>query len=282
MTFRYVTCDVFTDRPLRGNPLAVFPDARGLSVDLLQPIARELNLSETVFVYPPSAAGDARIRIFTPGLELPFAGHPVLGTAIVLGTTSGRPGITLETRAGPVPVRFEREGGRIRSRRMSRPVPTFEPFAEAPALLAALRVDHSKLSIERYTTGPRHAFVLLGSEEEVVRLAPDMAALARLPLTIAMCVAGAGRRWKVRGFGPAAGVPEDPASGSAVGALACHLARHDLIAFGDEIEVTQGVEIGRASTLYARVQGSRERIEQVEVGGAAVLVGRGEIDLGSG
>lgn len=281
MAFRYVICDVFTDRPLTGNPLAVFPDASDLPVDLLQAMARELNLSETVFVYPPSQGGDARIRIFTPGLELPFAGHPVLGTAIVLGASTGRPAITLETGAGLVPVRFERDGARIRSGRMSQPLPTFEPFAEAPALLAALRVDQSKLPIERYTNGPRHVFVLLGSEDDVARLAPDLGSLACLPLTIAMCVAGAGRRWKVRGFGPSAGVPEDPASGSAVGALACHLARHGLIAFGEEIEVTQGVEIGRASTIYARVQGSRERIEQVEVGGAAVIVGRGELDLGS-
>src|SRR2546426_9286300 len=121
MALRYVICDVFTDRPLAGNALAVFPDARTVPAELLQPIARELNLSETVFVYPPSGKGDFRIRIFTPGTELPFARHPVLGTAVVLGADSTRSEIVLETGAGPVPVRFERDSAHIRFGRMTQP-----------------------------------------------------------------------------------------------------------------------------------------------------------------
>jgi trans-2,3-dihydro-3-hydroxyanthranilate isomerase len=278
MLFRYVTCDVFTDRPLAGNPLAVFPEASDIPEELLQALAREINLSETVFVYPPAGEGDARIRIFTPGIELPFAGHPVLGTAFVLAAAP-RPLIVLETGAGPVPVRFEGDGSGIRFGRMTQPVPEIAPFPDGGALLSALGVDRSELPIDLYTNGPRHVSVKLPTERDLAQLAPDLAALARLPVTVTLCVAGSGRHWKARAFVPSAGIPEDPASGSAVGPLACHLARHGLIAFGEEIEVTQGVEIGRPSTLYARVDGSRDRIENVEVGGRAVIVGRGEFEI---
>ncbi len=277
--FRYVVCDVFTDRPLAGNQLAVFTDARQIPEALLQPLARELNLSETVFVYPPQAGGHVRIRIFTPASELPFAGHPVLGAAFVLAAPLQLPQIVLETGAGPVPVTLERDGPRIVFGWMTQPLPAIEPFPAAAALLAALGVERSELPVELYVNGPRHVFVKLPSEADVVRLAPDLAALARLPLTLANCFAGRGRRWKTRAFGPAAGVPEDPASGSAAGPLAWHLARHGLIGFGEEIEIAQGAEVGRPSTLYARVAGSRERIERVEVGGSAVVVARGEFRL---
>ncbi|MBI3454460.1 MAG: PhzF family phenazine biosynthesis protein [Candidatus Rokubacteria bacterium] len=277
--FRYVVCDVFTDRPLAGNQLAVFTDARQIPEALLQPLARELNLSETVFVYPPQAGGHVRIRIFTPASELPFAGHPVLGAAFVLAAPLQLPQIVLETGAGPVPVTLERDGPRIVFGWMTQPLPAIEPFPAAAALLAALGVERSELPVELYVNGPRHAFVKLPSEAAVAGLAPDLAALARLPLTLANCFAGRGRRWKTRAFGPAAGVPEDPASGSAAGPLAWHLARHGLIGFGEEIEIAQGAEVGRPSTLYARVAGSRERIERVEVGGSAVVVARGEFRL---
>jgi trans-2,3-dihydro-3-hydroxyanthranilate isomerase len=277
--FPYIICDVFTDRPLTGNPLAVFPEASGIPEALLQRLAREINFSETVFAYPPRSGGHARIRIFTPQSELPFAGHPVLGSAFVLGAPLTVGEIVLETGRGPVPVTLERDGSLIRFGRMSQPLPTVEPFPEAAALLRALGVESSELPVEMYVNGPRHVFVMLPSKEGVARLSPDLGALARLPLLCANCFAGGGRRWKTRAFCPAAGVAEDPATGSAAGPLACHLARHGLIAFGEEIEITQGVEIGRPSTLYARVQGSAERFEKVEVGGVAVVVGRGEFSL---
>src|SRR5690348_12057237 len=111
--FRYVVADVFTDKPLTGNQLAVFTDARELPEELLQPLAKEMAFSETVFVYPPTAGGHARIRIFTPATELPFAGHPVLGTAFVLGAPLQLGEILLETGAGVVPITLEREGVRI-------------------------------------------------------------------------------------------------------------------------------------------------------------------------
>jgi len=277
--FRYVVCDVFTDRPLAGNQLAVFTDARAIPDALLRPLAREMNFSESVFVYPPERGGHVRIRIFTPGVELPFAGHPVLGAAFVLAGPLQLPTIVLETGAGLVPVTLERDGPRIVFGRMTQPLPTVAPHPDPSALLAALGVTRSELPVEVYTNGPRHAYVMLAAEAQVGRLAPDFTALARLGDTTTNCFAGAGRRWKTRAFAPTHGIPEDPATGSAAGPLACHLARHGRIAFGDEIEIHQGAEVRRPSTLYARAEGSRERIEKVEVGGTAVVVARGEFRL---
>ena len=128
--------------------------------------------------------------------------------------------------------------------------------------------------------GAQHVYVALGSEDEVARLRPDLNRLAELEGVVGVnCFAGAGGRWKTRMFAPASGVPEDPATGSAAGPLALHLARHGRIAFGDEIEITQGVEIDRPSTLYARADGSADNVERVEVGGAAVVIARGELQV---
>jgi len=280
MSLRYVIADVFTDSPLSGNALAVFTDARDIGEENLQPLAREMNLSETVFVYPPAGEGDVRIRIFTPATEVPFAGHPVLGTAFVLAGPLQRAELRLETGAGVVPVGLEREDGRIVFGRMSQPVPSVEPFTAEGDLFAALGVEGSELPVELYDLGIRHVYVALPDEDAVAALEPDFTALKRLTEFVgANCFTGSGRRWKTRMFAPGDGVPEDPATGSAAGPLAVHLARHGRIAFGDEIEITQGAEIGRPSTLYARVEGSTERIEKVEVGGSAVLVARGEFRL---
>ncbi len=279
-SFRFVIADVFTDRPLAGNQLAVFTDAREIPEHLLQPLAAEIGFSETVFVYPPAEGGHARLRIFTPRTEMPFAGHPVLGTAFVLGGPLQLVEIRLETGAGIVPVSLEREGPRIVFGRMSQPVPRVEPFPEEAALLAALRVERSDLPVELYDLGIRHVYVALPSPEDVAGLEPDFTALARLTGYVgASCFAGEGRRWKTRMFAPGDGVPEDPATGSAAGPLACHLARHGRIPFGEEIEIAQGAEVGRPSTLYARAEGSRDAIERVEVGGGAVVVARGEFRL---
>jgi trans-2,3-dihydro-3-hydroxyanthranilate isomerase len=276
-TFRYMVADVFTDTPLAGNALAVFTDAREIPQDVLQPLARELNLSESVFVLPPEGDGHARIRIFTPAAEVPFAGHPTLGTAFVLAAPLQLQEIRLETGAGLVPVRLERDGPRIVFGWMSQPLPTFAPFPEEDELLDAIGVERSELPVEVYDNGIKHVYVTLASEEEVAALEPDLSRLVRFDAVLGFnCLAGSGARWKTRMFAPGGGVPEDPATGSAAGPLALHLARHGRIAFGDEIQISQGSEIGRPSTLHARVEGTAEEVERVEVGGSAVVVARGE------
>jgi trans-2,3-dihydro-3-hydroxyanthranilate isomerase len=277
-SLRYVVADVFTDRPLSGNQLAVFTDGRDVDDATMQALAREMNFSETVFVLPPSEGGHARIRIFTPMNELPFAGHPVLGSAFVLAAPLQLGEIRLETGSGVVPVTLEREGPRITFGWMSQPVPTWEPFAQAEEVQELLGI-RAELPVELYHLGPEHAYFALGSEREVAALAPDFGALAKITHAGVNCFAGSAVKWKTRMFAPADGVPEDPATGSGAGPLAIHLARHGRIRFGDEIEISQGEEIGRPSTLSARVHGEGDRIDRVEVGGSAVVVARGEFRL---
>lgn len=275
---RYVVADVFTDTPLEGNQLAVFTDARDLDAETMQALAREMSFSETVFVGPAEGEGHVRIRIFTPTAEIPFAGHPTLGSAFVLAGPLQLQEIHIETAAGVVPVRLEREEARIVFGWMSQPIPAWKPYERAAELLAGLGVESSGLPVEVYDLGPTHAYVELDSPEAVAALEPDLSALARLPVG-ANAFARAGDRWKTRMFAPAYGVAEDPATGSAAGPLAVHLARHGRIAFGDEIVIEQGAEVGRPSRLHALVEGSAERIERVEVGGSAVVVARGEFAL---
>ena len=266
--------DAFTSRPLEGNQLGVFLDGRPLDEEQMLRLTREMNFAETVFLLPRRSEGDVAIRIFTPGGELPFAGHPVLGTAFVVATALDANSVTLETGAGLVPIALERDGDRITFGRMRQPIPTWEPFDHSDELLAALGVGASGLPIELYRNGPTHVFVALENETAVGRIRPDMTRLTDLGIA-ANCFAGNGRKWKTRVFYPAAGLAEDAATGSAAGPLAVHLARHGRIAFGQEIEIRQGEEINRPSHLYARASGTADRIESVEVGGSAQIVATG-------
>jgi trans-2,3-dihydro-3-hydroxyanthranilate isomerase len=278
----YQLCDVFTDRPLTGNPLAVFTDARGLDGATMQALAREMNLSESTFVLPGDADCDAHIRIFTPAVELPFAGHPTLGTAFVLAPTIAGDLVRLRTAAGVVPVRLTRVAGRPTFGWMEQPLPSHRPFAEAVELLTALdiapRLD--ELPLDVYDNGNRYVFVGLDTAAAVAALHPDFSRLgALMGKQMVMVFAPDGPRWRCRMFAPGAGVPEDPATGSAAGPLAFHLARHGRIAFGDEILIDQGIEIGRPSRLHARVTGSATRLETMAVGGSAVVIGGGELRI---
>jgi trans-2,3-dihydro-3-hydroxyanthranilate isomerase len=275
---RYTVVDVFTDIPLEGNQLAVFFEAWDLDAPRMQRTARELNLSETSFVLPPEMSGaDARIRIFTPGVELPFAGHPVLGSAIVLGTDRADVSlIRLQTGAGVIPVELTRDGdGQITFGEMEQPLPEIAPYARSAELLSALGVGRAELPVESYTNGLQHVYVVLGGVAEVAALTPDLGALARLgPIGVNVGALADGYV-KTRNFSPGLGVPEDPATGSAAGPLAVHLARHGRVRFGEQIEIRQGEEIGRPSLLYARVDGTADDITRVRVGGSAVIVARG-------
>jgi trans-2,3-dihydro-3-hydroxyanthranilate isomerase len=277
-SLRYVVADVFTDTPLTGNQLAVFTDGRDVDDRLMQRLAKEMNFSETVFVLPSDADAHARIRIFTPVAELPFAGHPVLGSAYVLAAPMQLGEIRLETLAGVIPVRLEREGAQITFGRMLQPVPQHEPFAEAGAVEELLGF-RSQLPVELYHQGPGFAYLELESKDALAALAPDFAALGRITDYGISCFAGSGTSWKTRMFAPGSGVAEDPATGSAAGPLCLHLARHGRVPFGEEIEISQGDEIGRPSKLFARVTGSAEQVESIEVSGSAVVVARGQFKL---
>jgi len=280
--YRFVIVDVFTDRPLAGNQLAVFTNAQPIPDDLLQPLAKEIGFSETVFCYPAKAEGHVRIRIFTPASELPFAGHPTLGTAFVLAAPMQLGSIGLETGAGLVTVELERGGsGRILFGRMSQPLPRIEAFAQTSELLGALGLEQSELPVELYDNGVAHVFVALDSEDRLAALAPDSEALEAFGKLGVNCFAGSGTSWKTRCFVSGLGIKEDPATGSAAGPLALHLVRHGALSFGQEIEIRQGEEIGRPSLLYATAHGTDDAVSRIEVGGCAVVVARGEFAVPS-
>ena len=276
-TYRYVFADVFTHTPLTGNQLAVFTDARGIDDATMQALTIEIGFSETVFVLPPEQGGTARIRIFNPGSEMRFAGHPTLGAAFVLAAPLQRGVVELETGVGIVPVALERdESGRIVFGRMTQPVPRVEAVEDPERVLASIGAERSTLPIELYDNGARHIVVTLGDVAELRTLVRDGAAIAALEVTGVNAVAPADGGWRSRMLWEHG---EDPATGSAAGPIACHLARHGRIAWGDEIVLRQGVEMGRPSTLHARAEGGDGLIDAVEVGGAAVVVARGEYRL---
>jgi trans-2,3-dihydro-3-hydroxyanthranilate isomerase len=277
----YVILDVFTDVPLEGNQLAVFTEGETVPSRLMQRTARELNLSETVFLLPGDGDADAELRIFTPVSELPFAGHPTLGSAFVVGERSGSEHVRLRTRAGVVPVSLTREEGEIVFGEMEQPVPVPEPYERAEELLAALGVSRSELPVLAYKNGPLQVMVTLADVATVAALAPDSGALLGLgPLGVSCFALGPEPgAVKTRMFAPGLGVAEDPATGSAAGPLAVHLASHGWTAFGQELRIRQGEEVARPSLLLARAEGAPGRVERVLVGGSAVLVARGEYRL---
>lgn len=279
-TLDYRICDVFTDRVLAGNALAVFTDPGDLDGATMQALAREMNLSETTFVLPPTiASAHARIRIFTPTTELPFAGHPTLGTAFVLAASIPDDVIRLEMESGIVPVSLSREGASVRFGWMTQPSLRYQPYSSAEEAMAALGVRRSGLPIDLYDNGPQYVLLEVETAEAVEALQPDLGRLCALGKVAFSVFARGQGRWKCRVFAPGGGVPEDPATGSAAGALALHLARHARIRFGDEIVIEQGAEVGRPSTIHARAIGSAEDVQAVEAGGSAVMVGAGQLRI---
>lgn len=277
---RALVLDVFTDRPLTGNQLAVFPDTDGpLPAGLRQDIAREIGFSETVFVEAPShpTAGDARLRIHTPATELPFAGHPVLGSAVALAAHRRLPGgslVTLECGVGPVPVELDASasGGWMRQ-----PVPDVSPFESTGELLAALGIDPGALvaPVQRYVNGPTHVIAAVDEPSAVTECQPDVGRLATVAgeAGTSLCARTGATTVLTRMFAPGVGIAEDPATGSAAGPVAVHLLRHGLVEPGVELVLSQGASILRPSTLRARVEGLPDAIASVAVGGSAVLVG---------
>ncbi|MFD7905851.1 PhzF family phenazine biosynthesis protein [Kitasatospora sp. NPDC059722] len=272
----YIVVDAFSRKPLEGNPVAVFFDAADLPAERMQQIAKEMNLSECTFVLPAEQGGDARIRIFTPVNELPFAGHPMLGTSVALGRTWKADRLRLETAMGVIPFELD-HGEDSSSSRMQQPIPTWEPYEHAEELLAALGVTDPVTPVVAYRNGPRHVFVGLESVEALSALRPDHRALTRFPDMAANCFAGSGTAWRTRMFSPAYGVVEDAATGSAAGPLAIHLARFGLAAYGQELEILQGVEMGRPSLMLAHAEGDGDRPRVVHVGGHGTVVARGTI-----
>lgn len=289
---RYVTCDVFTDTAFQGNPLAVVLDARGLDSAHMQTIAREFNLSETTFVLPPvDPKNTAQVRIFTPGGELPFAGHPTVGTAFVLATLglagSARDRVVLEEGVGPVPVDIEFDSSGTKVARCTLTTPrTPERLATGPArgdVAAMLGLSPADLTqdTEVWSCGVPYLVVPM-TLDALSRAELDLprwrALLAGAPTREVYPVAAAGdRTWRVRMFAPGHGVAEDPATGSAAAAFAGWLAQREARNGHARWTILQGEEIGRPSRIDLAADVERGAALAVRVGGGAVMVSEGEI-----
>jgi trans-2,3-dihydro-3-hydroxyanthranilate isomerase len=292
MRRRFVTLDVFTDRRFAGNPLAVVLDADGLDMAAMQAIGREFNLSETVFVLPAqNPAHRARYRIFTPAREMPFAGHPTIGTALLLALRDGGGGardLVLEAQVGPVPCHVVPADGVAT---FALPVLPKEAgtAAAAPALAAALTLADSDIGFADFTAGAwsggaPFTLVPLKSRDAVARAKPDLAkfdALSgpQLLFVFSRETAEPGHQFHARMFAPSFGVLEDPATGSAVAAFAGMLARHGGLADGAHtFTIEQGYEMGRPSLIRLSLTLAGGRLIAGTVGGAAVIVSEGTIE----
>jgi trans-2,3-dihydro-3-hydroxyanthranilate isomerase len=276
---RAVLLDVFTDRALTGNQLAVFVDGPSVPVDLRQDIAREIGFSETVFVDPPPhpTSGDARVRIFTPEVELGFAGHPVLGTAVALAADRDLPAgsvVTLVCTPGPVPVEIDadRTGGWMRQ-----PLPTWEPWPAPDPLVEALGVGVADLAapVELYDNGVQHIVVAVDDPDLVRRAMPDHSRLGHIAgnAGTSLCALTGPGTGTTRMFMPGGGIVEDAATGSAAGPIGIHLLRHGHLDPGGLLTLEQGTQINRPSSLHVRVEGLPDAIAGVGVGGKAIIVG---------
>ncbi len=276
---RYVRCDVFSSQPFGGNPLAVFTDARSLDTATMQAIALEMNLSETVFILPAAQGGTAKIRIFTPKVELDFAGHPTLGAAFVLSRPLQTDRLMLETGMGTIEVRVDRDGANPVAAWLNLPLPEVSAVENPLELLSALGLSHAVTPIVRYRFGIAHILVQVASAEEVGRVTPNLVTLAALGPVGVVVFAQQGTELHARVFVPGAGVAEDPATGSAVAPLALHVYSHATNPIGRALNISQGREIGRPSELRAELVFDGDRLERVLVGGECVLLGRGEWQL---
>jgi trans-2,3-dihydro-3-hydroxyanthranilate isomerase len=298
-SYRFVQVDVFTEEMFRGNPLAVVLDAGGLSDVEMQAIAREMNLSETTFILPPTRPDCvARVRIFTPGLELPFAGHPTIGTAFVMAAegllSPNAQAITLEEGVGPVPVRFEGDLAAPSFAWMAHPPATFEPeVQQRSAIAAALGLTEADLledaPIQVGSTGLPFLYVPVRDATTVnrVTLSPLL-----LPRHLFSSAAGvfifapdsdpAACRVYCRMLGiDSVGISEDPATGSASGPLGVYLLKHGLVQSDHEVHIVseQGTMMGRQSFIHIRIRTSGDQIAAIDVGGSAVPVLEGTLRL---
>jgi trans-2,3-dihydro-3-hydroxyanthranilate isomerase len=294
VTRPYLQYDVFTSEPLAGNQLAVFLDGGGLSSDRMQRIAREMNFSESTFVLPAEMSGtDVRFRIFTPGTELPMAGHPTIGTTFALAHSGviapGAPRVVCQLGIGPVPVDLEWDGSVLRFAWMTQPNPSFGPAVPQRSEVAAAiglgpedLVDD--LPIQTVSCGVPFLLVPIRDPQAVDRAMTDASAFRKLkeqtgidvPIFFFSFTTPAAAYSRM--FAPAFGIVEDPATGSASGPLGSYLIEHRLVqgAQAQHMISMQGVAMGRPSRIHIAITGTPGAIDNVRVGGEAVLVARGE------
>jgi trans-2,3-dihydro-3-hydroxyanthranilate isomerase len=302
-SLKFYQADVFTALPFGGNPVAVFPEAQGLDDDQLQQIAREMNLSETVFVLPPTdSAAVVRLRIFTPTQEIPFAGHPVLGTFYVLAqlgliaVTDGVTRVMQECNIGLFPVEIHARKGQITRVVMTQPKPLFlgsveeaeDLFDIAKALgLSKNQIVDTKRPVMVVSTGLPVLIVPVRTLTAVRSIVPDAAAIVELCgrvgangiMVVTTVTVEDHATVHTRMFAPSIGILEDPATGSASGAMGAYLVHNGLVEVAPmtELIVEQGYEIQRPSRILVQVESEDDAIQTVKVGGQCVMVVEGTL-----
>ncbi|MFM8552792.1 MAG: PhzF family phenazine biosynthesis protein [Nitrospiraceae bacterium] len=295
---RFYQADVFTDLPFGGNPVAVVPDGTGLSDHELQQIAREMNLSETVFVLPPTdPAAAVKLRIFTPSQEIPFAGHPVIGTFYVLASLGHLPikdpvtRLLYECNIGLFPVEIHLHDEAVTRVVMSQPKPQFlgavEPMQDLFEVAKALgltkgQIDGTKLPVEVVSTGLPVMIVPVRTLTAVRSIKPDLSAINELcsrygangVMVFTTMTVEEVSTVHTRMFAPPIGIPEDPATGSASGALGAYLVQNGVVEVGptSTIIAEQGYELDRPSRITIQVESDDDVIQEVKVGGQVVMV----------
>jgi trans-2,3-dihydro-3-hydroxyanthranilate isomerase len=301
---RFVIADVFTEEQFGGNQLAVFIDGSGLDTGTMQNIAREMNYSETTFLFPPEEGGDYRVRIFTPAHELPFAGHPLVGTAYVIVSEKMKQWsepltpVTLETGVGPIHVEVRIDADRPGRTTMTQPLPVVRgSYSNIESLARALSLDASQIEqtgspVETIFNGIAVMIVPVKTRAAIESIKVDGGALERISNEVGASTVLVFTRETVsptstvhcRVFAPAAGVSEDAATGSANGPLGFYLVRHKLVEQQTTTRIVseQGFEMKRPSLLYIEVDGDSKTgaVTGVRVGGGVVISGRGEIFVG--
>ena len=300
-TIRFLHLDVFTTERFSGNQLAVFPEPGELSAQMMQIIAKEMAFSETTFLYPAERDGDVRMRIFTPGGELPMAGHPTIGTTFALaleGTIApGRDGFVFELGVGPTAVALEWKESALSFAWMTQPLPEFSgTISNRAALARALGVNASDLSdrlpAQLVSCGVPFLLVPMMSRAAVDAVSLERGALVECCRDAGMDeapvfffttepAAGDDATAYSRMMAPSLGIAEDPATGGASGPLGSYLLRHGVVSSEQARAMIshQGVSMGRASRIHISIDGEPQAIRRVRIGGQAVLVGRGELTI---
>ncbi len=292
--YRYLHYDVFTDRRFRGNQLAVFPEAAGLPAETMQQIAREIGFAETTFVTAAERAdADVRMRIFTPGSELPMAGHPVVGSTFALARSGaiapGRTGWTFGLNIGPTPVSLEWSSARLDFAWMTQRRPEFgRTYEDVGSVAAALGlrdedIRATGLPVQEVSCGVPFVFVPLATRAAVDRATPDARLLNFEAYVFTMDRHGASDSAQTysRMFAPQFGIIEDPATGGASGPLGSYLLHHSLVTPDEARSIVnlQGVKLGRPSFIHISVESSNGDITRVRVGGTSVFVAEGTMEV---
>jgi trans-2,3-dihydro-3-hydroxyanthranilate isomerase len=286
--YQYYLLDVFTEQRLAGNQLSVLPEADGLDDRRMQMIAREFNLSETVFLFPPTRAEALfTVRIFTPGSEIGFAGHPTIGTAVLLAslgrmpTEAGRGRAVLDLAAGPVPVSIENDIARLRAPKAPIILGSFR--ADNLASAVGLSSDQVVGQLRIASAGTPFAFLQANSVQSVDDLVPDFAAIVRAmpsPATgLTVFAKGGPGEYGVRMFAPQDGIFEDPATGSSAAAMAALLLEDEPDWEGRAVLIRQGVRMGRPSEIFLTAGRHEDGTPYADVAGKAVLIGEGRLFL---